>query len=67
MPPGTPADAAGLRSGDIVVQFAGKPVSDFESLQSYVADEQPGNRVNIAVQRDGQRRVMQLLIGDNRK
>ena len=66
VPAGTPADKAGLRSGDIVIQFAGKPVSNFDSLKSCVEDEQPGNRVNIEVLRNGQRELLQLVIGDNR-
>ena len=67
VPTGTPADKAGLRKGDVVVQFAGKPVTDFDSLKSFVADEQPGNQVSLTVLRDGQRIVLHLVIGDNRE
>ena len=63
--PGTPADIAGIRPGDVIIRFGGKVVTDFDSLKTHVADEQPGNRVTVEVLREGeQRRVLQLKVGD---
>ena len=54
---GGPAAEAGFRRGDLIVEFAGKPVQSFEQLVSQVAALTPGLSVDATVQRDGGRRV----------
>jgi len=61
--PGTPAAEAGLKPGDLVLRFAGRRVPDFTTLQDYVSDEEPGNRVTLVVQRNERTIVLQLVIG----
>ncbi|MEO8493829.1 MAG: trypsin-like peptidase domain-containing protein [Planctomycetota bacterium] len=61
--PGTPAADAGLKPGDLVLRFAGRQVPDFKTLQSYVSDEEPGNRVTLVIQRDRRTLEIQLVIG----
>jgi S1-C subfamily serine protease len=58
--PESPAAQAGLRAGDVVVRFDGKPVSDFATLQQCVAESVPGAAVSVVVLRDG--RPVDLLI-----
>lgn len=52
--PGTPADKAGIKSGDVVTQFDNKPVDDENSLKLMVAETAPGRSVPIQVDRNGQ-------------
>jgi serine protease Do len=52
--PGTPADRAGIKSGDVVTQFDNKPVDDENSLKLMVAETAPGKSVPIQVDRNGQ-------------
>jgi serine protease Do len=52
--PGTPADKAGIKSGDVVTQFDNKPVDDENSLKLMVAETAPGKSVPIQVDRNGQ-------------
>lgn len=50
---GGPADEAGFRRGDLIVEIAGKPVQSFEHLVSLVGALMPGATVAATVQRDG--------------
>lgn len=51
--PDSPADRAGLRLGDVIVRFAGKPVKDARSLVDDVTATAAGHRVPIQLWRAG--------------
>jgi len=55
----TPAEASGLRNGDLVVAFRERPVVDTRTLQRLVASTSAGETVPLTVLRrdDGRRRV----------
>lgn len=61
--PGTPAADAGLKPGDLVLRFAGKRIPDFPTLQNYVSEEEPGNRVTIVIRRNDRTIELPLVIG----
>jgi 2-alkenal reductase len=50
---GGPAQAAGLREGDVVVGFNGSPVRSFDALLSLIAFSPPGQEVTLTILRDG--------------
>ncbi len=50
---GSPADKAGLKEGDIVTAFDGKPVADAAGLQERVRKTEPGKEVPVEVLRKG--------------
>ena len=50
---GGPAEKAGLKSGDVIVSFDGKGVSDEHDLPQIVASTKPGKNVEVIVIRDG--------------
>lgn len=58
-----PADMAGLKEGDIVVEFAGKPVRTPEGLSGYINLAKPGSMVDIVVYRAGQKTVIPTKMG----
>lgn len=60
---GSPAEAAGLLSGDIVVRFGRKSIADFQSLKKAVDDTMPGERVSIAIKRGTTRLDLVVEIG----
>jgi serine protease Do len=60
----TPADAAGLRNGDLVVAFKDRPVVDTRALQRYIASTSIGEVVTLTVLRpDAGRRPVEVRIG----
>jgi Do/DeqQ family serine protease len=61
---GGPADAAGLRAGDVVVEVNGVRVREVPDLQRRVAGLAPGERVRVVVVRDGVRHPATVTIGE---
>ena len=50
---GSPAEAAGLRAGDVVVAVAGEPIPSTTVLQRRMVEDAIGQRVEITVWRNG--------------
>jgi hypothetical protein len=61
--PGSPADSAGLRAGDLVVELGGQPVTGLYDYSSALYAHQPGDTVSIVVERDGQRLTFSATLG----
>lgn len=51
--PGTPADKAGLKPYDVIVEVDGQPIKDHNDLGIKIADIPPGKTVEIKVIRKG--------------
>jgi hypothetical protein len=51
--PGTPAERAGIKAGDCIIQFDGVPVAPGESVADRISERKPGTSVEIMLQRDG--------------
>ena len=51
--PGSPAESAGLRKGDLLVEFAGEPVADLPALTVLLRTHAAGERVAAVVEREG--------------
>lgn len=51
--PGGPADTAGMRAGDIIVQFEGKPVDSIDALHKALDESSIGRNISLWVLRDG--------------
>jgi len=57
-----PADKAGLKPGDVVLEFNGKPVTDSRHLQLAVAGTKPGSKVPIEILRNGEKKTLDVTI-----
>ncbi|HVF38888.1 MAG TPA: M28 family peptidase [Gemmatimonadaceae bacterium] len=60
---GSPADSAGLKSGDVIVEFAGKPVKDLYTYSDALYAQKPGDVVKIVVLRDTKRVEFTVKLG----
>ena len=60
---GQPADKAGLRRNDVIVEYDGQPVADLQKFRLKVADTPVGRRVPVTVLRDGKRVNVSVTLG----
>jgi serine protease Do len=51
--PGSPADKAGLKPGDVVLAFNGQEIDDPNKLPRFVAGTKPGQSATLRIWRDG--------------
>ncbi len=51
--PGSAAERAGVKRGDVITSFDGSQVTDANSLRNRVADASPGSRALLVVAREG--------------
>ena len=57
-----PAKAAGIKQGDVIVTFDGKPVADSRELVRTVADTDVGKKVEVEVFRDGKMVTLEVVL-----
>jgi serine protease Do len=62
--PGGPAEAGGLKSGDVIVEFQGQRTAEVPDLQRVVADAQPGTAARVTILRDGRSEALSIKIGE---
>jgi serine protease Do len=62
--PESPADKAGLKTGDVIVAFNGKPVDDANDLPRLVASTKPGQTAGMQVLRDGKEQQVKVTVGE---
>jgi S1-C subfamily serine protease len=60
--PGSPAEKAGLRSGDVVVEIDGKEVADVQAYSNLLFAKKPGDEMAISWLRDGKRMVGKAVL-----
>ena len=57
----SPAEAAGLKEGDIILAFAGAPVAGVDDLHRLLTDERTGTPTPMVILRRGQRRELIIV------
>jgi serine protease Do/serine protease DegQ len=61
--PGSPADKAGLKTEDIILETNGREIRDFAHLRNMIGMMRVGDKVEFKVWRDGKTRVVPVTIG----
>ncbi len=60
---GSPAEKGGLKGGDVVVGFGGKPVATIYDYTESLGRYKPGDAVEVVVKRDGQEVTLKVTLG----
>jgi serine protease Do len=59
----SPAERAGLKQGDVIVEFAGKHVEKSGAFRNNVSLMAPGTEEKITILRDGSQKTIEITIG----
>jgi len=62
--PGSPAEKAGIQTGDVILSIDGEAISRIGDLPSRVAARKPGERATLALWRNGKERAVEITIGE---
>jgi putative serine protease PepD len=61
--PGGPAEAAGLRAGDVITKVGDAQVADFADLMARIGSYAPGAQVTLTVSNGGAERTVNVTLG----
>jgi len=62
---GSAADDAGIEVGDLIVGLDGEPIGDSGQLRARVVTRAPGDRVELEIERGGDRRTVEVTLGSS--
>jgi membrane-associated protease RseP (regulator of RpoE activity) len=61
---GSPAEAAGLRADDLILEVDGRKLADAGEMVSRMSRARAGDRVSLTIWRDGERRTLPATLGE---
>ncbi len=59
----SPADKAGLKEGDVLIELNGKRIKNSSQLRNDVAATPPGTEVELKILRDGREKTVEVKLG----
>jgi putative serine protease PepD len=62
--PGSPAQSAGLRSGDVITGVDGRDVAAPEDVSEAIDQLEPGDEIQVEVSRDGEQRTVTVELAE---
>ena len=62
--PGSAAERAGVKQGDVITSFKGQAVHDMNALRNRVADARPGSSASVIVSRDGSEKTLTVTLDE---
>jgi S1-C subfamily serine protease len=64
---GSPASKAGLRDGDVIVDYDGQPIADIDDLHRLLTDEKVGVKSPLSIIRRSQKVELQLTPEESKR
>ena len=64
VPEGSPADKAGIKRGDVIVEFDNSKIEEWSDLPQIVASTEVGKQVTVKIVRDGNEKVFDVELGE---
>jgi serine protease Do len=61
---GSPADAAGLKAGDVILEMNGQEIKSYDDFRNAIAMMKPGTEVQLTVSTEGKRREATVTLGE---
>jgi hypothetical protein len=65
--PGSPADKAGVRAGDVIVKFGGVDVKTLEDLTFALRGRRAGDEIQVVLVRQGQEQTVRAILAERRE
>ena len=62
--PGSAAQTAGLKEGDIILEFNGEKITAENSLAKIIMEYNPGDKVVLKILRNGQEKTIEATLGE---
>src|SRR5256885_5731964 len=62
--PRSPAEKAGIKTGDVIATANGKKISDARELRLLIGSMAPGTKAHIEVNREGQKKTFYVELGE---
>ena len=62
--PKSPAETAGLKTGDLILSIDGKPVKEPRQLQTLIAEADIGKSLEFSILREKEKRTLKIQIGE---
>lgn len=59
----SPAESAGVKSGDVILQAADETMTDYRDLTRLIADIEAGTKIELTLFRDGSTKTLPVTIG----
>jgi serine protease Do len=65
--PNTPAEKAGMKTGDVILTLDGKKVTDADQFRLQVAQIEPGKIIDLGILRNGGKMDLKVKLGERSK
>jgi len=62
--PGSPAEAVGLKEGDIILEFNGEKITTDNSLAKIIGEYNPGDKVTLKILRGSEEKIIEIILGE---
>jgi hypothetical protein len=63
----SPAEAAGLQSGDVITSFNEKPMNNLQDLSDALSEANPGDKITLKIQRSGKPLQLHATLGERKE